>query len=206
MIRLTQALPLALLISVPAIAMEQKPAAAPAPVVAAADQPTFQPSQIMQINWTKTDGGWTSTTTTEASKPLTQAERPNSLLGTIALEASYTKQQAVVADLQAQEEALQKTKATQLDTLKAMVADLSRRLTGKQAALTGLGLSEQDCDKQIAKLQARKGELATEKTTLGQDIEGLKKSINQTAADVAKAEAIKKAEAKSSSWFGWGRK
>ena len=164
----------------------------------------------MEVTWKQEDGKFVPTEGTEVSKPLTQAERPVDLLSTIAMSETYTREQSALNKLQQEKDAAIQAEAKQLDKLKAMVTDLSRKLTAKQAAETGSNLNIRNFEKEMAKLQALKeAEIAIQKQTVS-DIEMLKKSIAQTAQDVAAAEAAKKAAEAANKksvghCFGWGK-
>jgi chromosome segregation ATPase len=215
MLRLNHALPLALLVSVSAFAMEEQvqvdlvwkkneAGQLEKVTVATASKPA------MAVTWTKQeDGKFVATESTEVSKPLAKADRPVDLLSTIALSSEYTQQQSILNKLQQDKEAAIQAEAKQLDTLKAMVTELSRKLSAKQTAEAGTNLAIANFDKEIAKLQALKAAEIAVKDQTASDVEMLKKSIAQTTKDVAAAEAAKRAAdaANKKSWslFSWGK-
>lgn len=242
MLRLNHALPLALLVSVSAFAMQEqkmKPltnyyyqdfktgkmcvagevqyvdadgrtclADAPKGEVIAKEATVIKPA--MAVTWTKQeDGKFVATESTEVSKPLAKADRPVDLLSTIALSSEYTQQQSILNKLQQDKEAAIQAEAKQLETLKAMVTELSRKLCAKQTAEAGTNLAIANFDKEIAKQQALKAAEIAVKDQTASDVEMLKKSIAQTTKDVAAAEAAKKAAdaANKKSWslFSWGK-
>jgi len=212
MLHINHALPLALLMSVSVFAMEtpelvwQK--GPDGKTLTKVTEATVS-KPAMEVTWKKEDGKFVPTEGTQASKPLTQAERPVDLLSTIALSSQYTEQQSVLNRLQREKDAAIQAEGQQLDKLKAMVTDLTRKLGAKQSAEAGSNLAIANFDKEIAKLQALKeAELAIKEQT-ATDVKTLKASISQTAQDVAAAEAAKKAAdaANKKSWsiFNWGK-
>lgn len=221
MLRLNHALPLALLMSVSVFAMEDNACIfktndkgevikdKDGKVTLVKEATVAKPA--MALTWAKQeDGKFIATESTEVSKPLTQADRPVDLLSTIVMSETYTREQSAFNKLQQEKDAAIQAEAKQLDKLKAMATDLSRKLTAKQAAETGSNLNVRNLEKEMAKLQALKEvEISVQKQTVS-DIELLKKSIAQTAQDVAAAEAAKKAAeaANKKGWsfgFGWGK-
>lgn len=240
MLRLNHALPLALLVSVSAFAMQEqkmKPltnyyyqdsktgkmcvagevqyvdadgrtclADAPKGEVIAKEATVIKPA--MAVTWTKQeDGKFVATESTEVSKPLTQAERPVDLLSTVVISTQYTEQQRILVQLQQEKDAAIKAEADQLDKLKAMATELSRKLTAKQTAEVGSGLTIENYKKQIADLQKKQDEEIAKKEQIAKDAQSLKEKLDQTTQDVAAAEAAKKAAdaANKKSWWSWGK-
>lgn len=212
MLRLKHALPLSLLISASAFAMEGQTDLVwkkdeQGKLVKVTEATVTKPA--MAVTWTKQDGKFVATEGTEVSKPLTQAERPVDLLSTIAISAEYTQQQLILNQLQQEKEAAIKAEAGQLDKLKAMATELSRKLTAKQTAEAGSALAIENYKKQITELQKLQDAELANKEQIAKDAQSLKEKLNQTTKDVATAEAAKKAAeaANKKSWslFGWGK-
>lgn len=211
MLRLNHALPLALLISVSVFAMEEQvdlvwSKNAEGQLVKVVEATAAKPA--MAITWAKQeDGKFVATEGTEVSKPLAKADRPVDLLSTIALTSQYTEEQSIFNQKQQEKDAAIQAEAKQLDRLKAMVTELSRKLGAKQTAEAGSNLAITNFDKEIAKLQALKAAEIAVKDQTASDVEMLKKSIAQTTKDVAAAEAAKRAAeaANKKSWFSWGK-
>lgn len=238
MLRLKHTLPLALLVSVSAFAMQEqkmKPltnyyyqdsktgkmcvagvvqyvdadgrtclADAPKGEVIAKEATVTKPA--MAVNWTKQeDGKFVATESTEVSKPLTQAERPVDLLSTVVISTQYTEQQRILVQLQQEKDAAIKAEADQLDKLKAMATELSRKLTAKQTAEAGSALTIENYKKQISDLQKLQDAELANKEQIAKDAQSLKEKLAQTTQDVAAAEAAKKAAdaANKKSWWSW---
>lgn len=214
MFRLNHALPLALLVSVSAFAMQEEIQVdlvwkknEEDKLVKVKEATAVKPP--MTLTWAKQeDGQFVATEGIEVSKPLTKEERSIDLLSTIAISTQYTEQQSILNQLQQDKDAAIKAEADQLDKLKVMATELSRKLTAKQAAETGSGLAIENYKKQIAELQKLQDAEATTQKATATDVEKLKASLAQTAKDVATAEAAKKAAdaANKKTWWSWSSK
>lgn len=202
MLRYLQVLPLALLLSAPAFAMESTEQVwvknEKGELVRVKEATVTKPA--MTTEWQKQHNNWVATEGTEVSKPVA-SECPNALLSTIIEQKQYQTKQEELAALEKQEQAIKEAKAKKLEESKALLLDLSRRLMQKETADSGAFLVIESCEKEIKKLQAAITDQEQARAKIAQEKAELSKTISLTSADVAKAQT--EAAPKKKGWGLW---